>query len=59
MAYTGRLRPKVVPFLGFWYMHFMAVEKSIKFSVVVVYSYFKGQCIDSNLQGYKYPTIGM
>ena len=35
-------------------MHFMAVEKSIKFSVVVVYSYFKGQCIDSNLQGYKY-----
>ena len=40
-------------------MHFMAVKKSIKRSGVVVYSYVKGQCIDSSLQGYKYPTIGM
>ena len=38
MAYTGRLRPKGVPFLGFRYIHFMAVKKSIKCSGVVVYS---------------------
>ena len=38
MAYTGRLRPKGVPFLGFRYLHFMAVKKSIKCSGVVVYS---------------------
>ena len=55
MAYTGRLRSKGVPFLGFRYMHFMAVQKSIKRSGVVVYSYFKGKCIDSSLKGYTYP----
>ena len=49
MAYTGRLRPKGVPFLGFSYMHFMAVKKSIKCSGVVVYSYFKGQCIELDM----------
>ena len=48
MAYTGRLRPKGVQFLGFRYIHFMAVKKSIKCSGVVVYSYVKGQRIDSN-----------
>ena len=55
MAYTGRLRPKGVPFLGFRYMYFMAVKKLIKRSGVVVYSYFKGKCIDSSLKGYTYP----
>ena len=71
MAYTGRLRPKRVPFSGFRYikgyefyllkyikgcgnlsfwsvkvrqgeeMHFMAVKKSRKGSVFVIYSDFK------------------
>ena len=58
MAYTGRLRPKGVPFLGFSYMHFMAGKteswkKSIKCSGVVVYSYFKVQCIELDMsKGY-------
>ena len=49
MAYTGRLRPKGIPFIGFSYMHFMAVKKSIKRSGVVVYSYCKGQCIELDM----------
>ena len=39
------------------YVHFMAVKKSIKRSGVVVYSYFKGQCIDSSLKGCTYPKL--
>ena len=49
IAYTGRVRPKGVPFLGFRYMYFIAVKKSIKRSGVVVYSYFKGQCIELDM----------
>ena len=47
MAYTGRLRPKGIPFIGFSYILFTAVKKAIKRSGV--YSYFKGQCIELDM----------